>query len=532
MRKLFKNAKIYDGSGDEAYIGDVLIDQDRILAVEKSIDCEMAEVIDCQNLSISAGFFDAHSHNDWFAIKEKPIKYFEPFVRQGITSFIAGNCGLSATGFAEDSPNIDKVGAGLFFFKDTIGRFGTVAEFFKAIDGNTPLNIATLIGHCSARTSVAGYENRQLNAEESENMKAILEQGLKDGACGISLGLMYEPGIYASTEELREVAKLCEKYDRPLTAHPRACSAVSMSYSLGGRPHLLRALDELVEVTKGLKVKFQYSHAIFVGAKSFECCDELVSIIEKMRADGVDAMFDIYSEECGVSVITVIMPAWYQAMTAQEKKKKWNKIKFKVLAAVTKKLLGFGFEDIQVAFIGEGFEKYEGKRVSEIAEEIKKSDYETYIQLCDESGYKGRVNMYKYSTPEIISKLSKHPNVLYMTDAWVEDFGTQNTAIYDCFPKFLYLALNGKGDTMENTVRKMTGAVADRFSIPERGYLKAGYFADITIFDEKELKTAEVDKQRSYGIKSVFVNGKQVLADGKLNQKVFAKAGRAMPSKN
>ena len=114
MRTLLKNGKIYDGSGKDAFAGDILIEDEKIAAVGPAIDETADEVIDLGGLSVSSGFFDAHSHNDWFAIKKEPVKYFEPFIRQGITSFIAGNCGLSAVGFDADTDHLDQVGGGLF----------------------------------------------------------------------------------------------------------------------------------------------------------------------------------------------------------------------------------------------------------------------------------------------------------------------------------------------------------------------------------------------------------------------------------
>ena len=191
MRTLFKNGKIYDGTGSDAFIGDILVEDEKIIAVQPSIEEEADKVIDLGGLSISSGFFDAHSHNDWFAIKKEPLKYFEPFIRQGITSFISGNCDLSAVGFEPDIPNVDNIGGGLFGYKgDTTGVYPTVKSFFDAIDRKNPCNLAVIVGHCSARSSVAGWENRPLTEEERKKMLAILEQGLKEGACGLSLGMM------------------------------------------------------------------------------------------------------------------------------------------------------------------------------------------------------------------------------------------------------------------------------------------------------------------------------------------------------
>lgn len=527
--KLLKNSLIYDGTGSTPFMGDILVDDDKIVKVEQSIQPEKGwEVIDMNGLSVSSGFIDAHSHNDWFAIKKAPEKYFEPFIRQGITSFVTGNCGLSAVGFDSETEHVDKVGGGLFSFNETTGKYPTVSEFFAAIDGNTPCNIAVLAGHCTARASVVGYENRALTDPERKQMLEIMEQALKEGACGLSLGLMYEPGIYAGIEELKDVARLCEKYDRPMTVHPRACSAVSMTYPLLGRPHLLRALDELVEIAEGTHMKLHYSHAIFVGRRSFRCKDELMNILHELRDKGVDIGFDIYSELLGVSVITVVLPAWYQALSPSQKRHWFHKLKLNVLIAATIVLLGFGWDDIQIAYISPGHEQYEGKTVAQIAKEMNKSCLDAYLDLCEISDFKGRVNMGPYSTPEIVSELSKDDRCLYMTDAWVEDHGVQNPAIYDCFPKFLKFSLCGTGDSMPNTIRKMTGAVADRFSIKNRGYIRPGYYADLTVFDESELRDGQPDQERPFGIKHVYINGVRALHNDILDSDAIKHSGKAI----
>lgn len=532
MRILLKKGRIYDGTGADAFVGDILVEDERIVAVGDDLREEADQVIDLTGLSVSSGFFDAHSHNDWFAIKKEPLKYLEPFIRQGITSFITGNCGLSAVGFEPDSPYVDKVGGGLFGYRgDTTGVYPSVKDFFEAIDRKNPCNMAVIVGHCTARTSVAGWEHRELSASERERMLALMEKGLQEGACGLSLGMMYEPGRFSSVAETRDVALLAEKYDRPLTIHPRAESAVSMDYPLLGRAHILRALDELREMSRGTHMKLQYSHAIFVGRSTFKYRDEVHRILDEMKSEGIDAQFDIYNELLGVSVITVILPAWYQALSPAEKRKPWNKGRFAVLAWASIQLLGFGWKDIIIAYVGEGNEKYEGKTVYQIAKESGKSCIDTYLDLCEMSGFKGRVNMGPYSTPEIIAWQSKRDDVLYMTDAWVEEHGVQNPAIYDCFPKFIRNSLRGEGDTMPRTIRKMTGGVADRFSIPERGYVKPGYFADLTVFDEAEMVSAVPDQEKAFGIRRVFINGKEVLCDGQLALEALKTSGHALRSR-
>lgn len=530
MTILLKNGKIYDGTGADAFMGDILVEDDRIAAVGADLGTEADRVIDLGGKSVASGFIDGHSHNDWFAIKTEPLPYFEPFIRQGITTFVTGNCGVSEVGFEPGCPHVDAVGGGLFGFRGTTGEYGTAEAFYAQVDRNMPCNMTALVGHCTARAAVAGNENRPLTPEEEREMLAILEKALRQGAAGISLGLMYEPGLYADTEELKKVAALCVKYHKPLTVHPRAESKVSMAYpQLLGRSHLLRAVDELVEIARGTDLKLQYSHAIFVGKNTLPDKDELLSIIHKLRADGVDVMFDIYNECLGVSVITVILPSWYQGMSPAERKKPLNRLKLAVLVKASSLLLGFGFGDIQVAYIGEGYEQYEGKTVRQIARESGMSELDAYLMLCEKSDFKGRVNMGPYSTPEIISEFERNELCLFMTDAWVEEHGVQNPAIYDCYPKFLRDSLRGTGDTMPNTVRRMTGAVADRFMLPERGYLKAGYYADLTVFDEAALLAAQPDQPHSFGIEKVFINGRLVLDGDALDTAALRTSGRAIP---
>ncbi|MGN1021735.1 MAG: amidohydrolase family protein [Aristaeellaceae bacterium] len=531
MTMLLKNAVIYDGSGKAPAAGDIRVKDERILEVGEGLAAQPGEqVVDLTGLSVAPGFIDAHSHNDWFAIRREPLMYFEPFLRQGITTFVAGNCGVSAVGFEDNSPHQDKFGGGLFGFEDTTGKYGAVKDYFSAVDGHMPCNMAVLAGHCTARAAVAGNASRPLTAQEEADMLAILEKALQQGAAGISLGLMYEPGLYANTEELKKVAALCLRYDRPLTVHPRANSAVSMSYpELLGRSHLLRAVDELVDIARGTRLKLQYSHAIFVGRRSFRDKAEFLSIMNELRAQGVDAMFDIYDETLGVSVITVILPAWYQAMSMEERRKPINRLKLSVLVHASSLLLGFGFKDIQVAYVGPGYERYEGKSVHDVAQMEHLSDLKAYLMLCERSDFKGRVNMGPYSTREIISDFERNEHCLYMTDAWVEENGVQNPAIYDCFPKFLQDALTGRGDTLTATIRRMTGATADRFQLPDRGYVRPGCFADLTVFSEDAIRAAVPDQEKPFGIEKVFVNGRMVLDGGQLNREALKTSGRAVP---
>lgn len=512
MRTLLRGGMIHDGLGSAPFQGDLLLEGDRILAVGQGLPGEGAQVLDMAGLTVAPGFIDAHSHNDWCALYDDPMPAFEPFLRQGITSFVTGNCGISAAGFDPQSPHLDAIGGGLFHLGERARGLGSAGAFLQAANAHAPCSLAMLAGHNTARASVAGNADRPLTPEELQRMLALLEDALREGACGISLGLMYKPGLYAPPEELRAVADLCLKWDRPLTVHARALSKVSMAYpQLLGRPHLLRALDELHDLARGTRLKLQYSHAIFVGRRSFAAKEEVVRLIDQMAAEGIDIGFDIYHETLGVSVITVVMPPWYQALSAAKKRSFFNRLRFTLLTRASILLLGFDFDDIQIAWLGEGHEQYQGKTVAAIAKEMGVGQIEAYLRLCEMSDFAGRVNMGPYSTPAIIDELAKHPRVLFMTDAWWEPHGVQNPALYDCFPKFLQQALQGRGDTLPNTIRKMTGGTAERFGLKDRGVLRAGAYADVTVFSEREALEGVPDRGEGFGAHSVFINGVEVL---------------------
>ena len=156
-------------------------------------------------------------------------------------------------------------------------------------------------------------------------------------------------------------------------------------------------------------------------------------------------------------------------------------------------------------------------------------DLDAYLMLCEKSNFQGRVNMSPYSTPEIIGEFEGNDHCFYMTDAWVEEHGIQNPAIYDCYPKFIRDALLGKGCSLPAAVRKMTGAIADRFQLEGRGYVKEGCFADFTVFREDVIRQAVPDQSRPFGIEKVWINGKMVLDGGTVREEELKTAGRALP---
>lgn len=511
MKVLFKGGTVVDGSGAAPFKGNVLIDDGRIIAVGADVAADDAAVVDCTGLTVAPGFIDAHSHNDFFYDYDNAEDFYAPFLKQGITTQITGNCGFSPFGVERGSKYKDKVGGGLFHAK----KPGSFAEFVKSAEGRLFVNIVPLVGHGTTRISVSGYDPAPLNSDGIKRIEALADEAMKGGAFGGSFGFMYEPGIYSKRDELVAFAKKIAEYDGILTVHPRACSKVALGYPIISKPHIELALDEVVEIMKESGVRTEYSHLIFVGETSWKSMEPMLKKFHDLNAQGYKIAYDNYSFTYGASVITVVLPPWYMALSKEDRKKPFNMFKLKLMTNITKKLLGVDFCDFTVAYISPECRQYEGKTVSECAREEGLSDFDMYIKLVDLSNGQGRLYLGKYYNDDIINRLMRDDLSVFMTDAWVEEAGTQNGAAYQGFPYFLYRARKF-GVPIESVVHKMTGKTAERFRIPERGLLKAGYRADVTVFDYDNIKVnPDVPDFTPQGIEYVYVNGVPAVFGGK-----------------
>lgn len=514
MRTHFANAQLYDGTLSSPIRADLLIEDDRIVQVSSSIRSRADTTLDCTGLAIAPGFIDAHSHNDWFAARAGNSRFFRPFLEQGVTTQVTGNCGFSPFGFEADSSNAALIGSGLFSRGDALGDLSTLEGFVHASQDRLPLNLHPLLGHMSSRISIAGRDSRPLCEDELKRQDFLLERELDAGAGGISFGLMYEPDRYAPYAELKRAALIAKKYDRPLAVHARACSAASTSYHppFGGRAHNLRALDEMLSLARETGVSLQFSHLIFVGAKTWRTVEESLRLIERANRAGCSFFYDSYAMMYGASVITVVLPAWYLTLPREKRRSPAIRARLAVEIGVTKRLLGFDFSDIQIAWAGAKHASLTGRTVSEIAAHWGVSDLQAYLRLVDDTDGTARVLMHKYLTPEILERLMSDGRCLYMTDAWMEDEGMQNPAAFCCFPEFLRIAR--EKHTLARTIRQMTGATADRFGLKDRGYLREGAFADLVVFNPRMVAPGADVNGRPVGVRQVFVNGRQAVRNG------------------
>ncbi|MCI8504568.1 MAG: amidohydrolase family protein [Lachnospiraceae bacterium] len=523
MKTLLKDAWIVDGTGEPGRKGSVVISADRIIdIVEQEPEGFLGKVVDCEGKILSPGFIDVHSHNDWFADRDEPMAYYQPFVEQGIVTECTGNCGFSAMGY-EQGQNVSDAMSG--YKKD--GRdFADLDRWFEFMDRTMPSNQAALLAHGTLRYSLVGKSTKPLDKEQMEKMKWVVRESLAQGACGVSMGLEYAPGMYAPYEELLEVARIVKEYDSILTLHTRALGKISGVYPVveGGRPHNLIALDEAVRLGRDSGCKIHYSHASFSGKGTFDTNEEMLATIDRANEEGIDTSFDIYSLPAGMSFITYPMPDWYQALSESERYEKENLERFKKEFYEREKVNQYGFDLIVIT--NDRVKGCKGKSVTEIAKMWGMEPFDAYIKLVQVTKGEQRILQRTFVDDSTVEPQSKHPKCLFMTDAWFEPGCIQNYNVYGCFPHLLELSRDGRGPGLEECIAKMTGNSARRFKIPQRGFIKSGMYADICVFDLEKIQ-AHWDRKPD-GFEQVFMNGIHVIENGDTYTERLGRAGRAV----
>ena len=520
---LLKNGIIVDGSGAGAYRGDLLISGNRIeMVTAKDLDFR-GQSLDCTGMVIAPGFIDMHAHQDFVFPVKNADRHFIPYIRQGVTTFFCGNCGFSAAGFKKKSPFKSKIEGFTKLFSGSEYTFAweSMDEYQRYLRGKGTLqNMLMLAGDGTTRISLQGYSPRAMTGAMKKEYLYLMEEAMEQGARGASLGLQYEPGIFATDEDLYDLARLVKKHDKMLTVHMKAYSALSPTYPLNpfGESHNLIALKEMLKIAGDTGVRLQASHLIFVGEKSFDTCSRALELIDEARSKGTDVMFDTYAYNCGISKINVFMPKWFLEKTPAAFTDRGDLLRLRAELELITFLLGFGMEDIRItnALVPE-YNDCNGMFIHEIAEKKNMSNFEVFVDLARKSGGEAHVLNSRYSSQENVMDMMRHPLSIFMTDATVMGEGVQNPAAFGNFPRFLQLARDYGHVSLEQVVRKMTGASAQQFGLKDRGLLKKGYAADITVFDWKNIADNNVagkTDQSPRGIGTVIVNGTPVLKNG------------------
>jgi N-acyl-D-amino-acid deacylase len=531
---LVENGLVIDGTGARPFKGHVKVVGDRIAAV---VDADTGDgvdlirrgaqtVIDAEGCCVAPGFIDAHSHFDW-VLPLPDHDFLHPLLEQGITTLVTGNCGFSpAPVTADNRDQLNSFGE-LLSDKPLSFNWRGMSEYLDQLSRQDLLfNTAQLLGHGAVHLAELNDMSRRPRPPEIERIADTTARELNSGVFGLSLGLMYPPGMFYAGDDLKRLAETAADHDSVLTVHMRAFSRYSTSYPnipFLGKPHNLRALEEILDIGLKTGVKLQISHFLFVGRSTWKTLDKAVRMIESARRSGLSVMWDVYPHFCGNSYLNVFLPPWFQKDQKRniENPKAIAKLKFEL--KLSAKLLGFELSDIQIMQTRfSGGEVYQGLNFQEIAAMEGLDIVDCFIELVRKSNGKALQLTYGYSgdsnNEEMMAFLLGHECCLYATDTILKSSGFPNPASYGAFPRILGKFVREKKTvSLPNAVAKMSGASARWFGLPQRGEIIAGNFADLVVFDPESINDNTTRKETALkpsGIEKVLLNGALAVDNG------------------
>lgn len=495
---LIRGARIVDGSGAPWFYGDVAVSGGVIAAVGP-IRGNARNEIDAGGLVLSPGFIDSHSHSD-HPLLVNPLA--ESKVRQGVTTEVIGQCGASAAPRTADEPSEDG---------ESYLSFGQYLDRLR--DKGVSLNVVPLLGHGNVRASVMGYDNRPPSEEELAAMCALTDESLKAGARGLTTGLIYPPGSYATHDEILALARVVQRYGGVYATHMRDED--------GG---LLESVQESIDVGRQTGIPVQISHHKVCGEANWGLVRESLALIDSARAEGIDVTMDQYPYIATSTGLKVIIPQWAhaggrEAMRARLKdQEEGAKIRSEI--AVREKR----WDWLLISSCSKEENKiYEGKTAAEIGAMMGKSPLEACLSLLDDEDYD--VGMVRFAMcEEDVELVMSHPAVMIGSDAGARatygelSRGKPHPRAYGTFPRvFEKYVREQRLLTLEQAVYKMTGLPAARWGLWDRGLIRPGFAADLVLFDPQNIhETTTFASPHAYpdGIHYVFVNGVPVVSQG------------------
>jgi len=532
--------QVIDGTGAPAAAADVALRGDAIVAVGDLARVTARTTIDCTGRVVTPGFIDIHSHADWLVPGADSGALVAPFVRQGMTTLVGGNCGFSpAPATARNRRSLEE--SSRLIVDDAIDlAWDDMDGFLTALERTPlPLNVAELVGHGAVRASVTGALNPAPPSEdELRAMERHVRTSLDAGCVGLSTGLGYAPGIFASEDELARFAAWTSAAGKLFTSHLRAYSTVSPVYQTdpAARAHNLAAIDEILRVAERGRAKLQISHLIFVGRNSWPTADDAIATIERARESGLDVAFDAFPYTAGNTTASVLFPPEMLPQLESILADPALLDAVKQLGQAMFAQIGFWLEDVQIMRANApAFEEYEGLFVGDAARRAGLDVWEFYGRLVLESGRMARVLNHTYSghegTEDALRRVLAHPLCTIETDTFLTAHGFQNPASYGTFPRVLHTYVRAGLFPLEEAVRKMTGAAAERLGWRDRGFVRDGCAADLVVLDPGRLRdTADFATPASYpdGIEHVLINGRHVVDGGRYDAQ--AAAGKVLRS--
>ncbi|MEP7373829.1 MAG: D-aminoacylase [Chitinophagaceae bacterium] len=494
---LIRNGKIIDGTGNSWFYGDIAIKNGKIISIGKQLSFSANKTFDASGLIIAPGFVDVHTHLEEDESKD-PLA--QSFIYDGVTTCITGNCGLSNT---------------------------DINKYLRWIDSlKLSINVATLIGHNDVRKAVMGKANRDATPEEQEQMENIVDKAMKEGAVGLSTGLIYIPGTYSKTPEIIGMAKVAAKYHGIYATHMRD-EADSVT----------QAIEEALTIGREAKIPVEISHFKLSGQQNWGRSKETVPMIEAARKEGIEVTIDQYPYTASSTSISTLIPDEILADGQDSIKARLERpeIKKYVISEMLRKLKKRKLKHFSYAVVA--YYKidttYNGKSIEAInllrgRKHKPKAEAETVIDIMINGGASA---IFHGMSEEDVKRIMQYPFNMFASDASIRilNAGMPHPRGYGTNARVLgkYVRVE-KVISLEEAIRRMTSLPAQKFQLQDRGLLRTGYAADVVIFDEKEvtdISTFEKPHAYSKGFHYVIVNGVVTVENEKHNGN---RAGKAL----
>jgi N-acyl-D-amino-acid deacylase len=522
---VIEGATVVDGSGAPRFRADVGVSGDRIDAVGDLSSVTAASRIDATGSVVSPGWVDLHSHSDLTVLSDGRAR---SSVRQGITTAVVGNCGMSPTPTGTGGIAAVRQAIGIIDMDPAVPWDWTSMAGYRAAltSSGIGLNIAPLAGHVALRVSVAGESADPLDARARRQLEDAADRELDEGAVGVSTGLMYPPAMSADGAELEALGRAVARHDAVFALHMR-------NYA----DRLVDAVDEALAVGRATGCRLQLSHLAVAGRRNWGSVARALERVDRARAEGLDVGVDIYPYLAGSANLSQLLPGWAQeggsvAVTARLADPQ-------VRARIREEWvtsLHFGWDEIRVSLVDDDLrDTVLGRTIEEAGAAMGLPADAAALELIARTEDRVQMVAFGRSEADLLSVLH-HETAAIGSDGLALDpdgptsAGRPHPRSYGCYPKLLGRVVREDGTlTLERAIQMATSVPAGRAHLTDRGAIREGAFADIVVFDPaRVIDRATFDEPARFpeGIRHVIVNGVPVVTDGE--QVEPARPGRVL----
>jgi N-acyl-D-amino-acid deacylase len=513
---LIRGARIIDGTGARWFLSDIRIRAGRIADMAPALAADGAEVMDAHGRYLAPGFIDAHCHDDLICLRE-PERVEKAM--QGVTTLVVGNCSFSLY------PRTDSSAEQLRqHFSSLLGEihpheiFDSFGGYRSALhDRGIALNIVSLVGHAALRLSVLGYDRRPATPEERGQMQDLLARQLREGAAGLSLGLVYPPSAYADPAELLALAQTTKAHGKIVAAHVR-------SYEDG----LHASIDEFIRLLKGSAAPGLLSHLQSAGRPNWGKIPKALEQLEAARRDGVDVSFDMYPYLAGSSYMLQLLPpesleggipALLEKLSDPQTREQLRQAVEETSAdphAANSKVAMIGWGNIRISGTSNpALKPLEGMDMQAAAAGAGITPFDLMVRLIVEDGGQTTIVLFQLDTADLRAACT-HRLHMVGSDGLPRPGTKPHPRAYGTFPRVAGRLRREDWFSLEDAVRRMTSVAAERFGLADRGVIKPGMAADMVLFDEAidDQATFDTPTLLPTGVHHVWVAGQAIVENG------------------